>query len=58
MPRNKYLDKFVSVQCVHGDNVSYPQAKVEVVIDGKSYFVEAAMVKKLPTSGATWKRRA
>ena len=25
-------------------------AKVEVIVDGKSYFVEAAVVKKLPTS--------
>lgn len=41
----------MSVQCVHGDNVSYPLANVqEVVVDGKSYFVEAAVVKKLPTS--------
>ena len=50
VPRNKYLDKFVSVQCVHGDHVSYPLAKVKVVIDGRSYFVEAAVVKKLPAS--------
>ena len=50
VPRDKYLDKFVSVQCVHGDHVSYPLAKVKVVIDGRSYFVEAAVVKKLPAS--------
>ena len=45
--RNKCLDKFVSVQCGHGNNVSYPLATVEVVVDCKSYFVEAAVVKKL-----------
>ena len=50
VPRNKFLDKFVVVQCVHGDEVSYPLAKVEVVVDGKSYLVEAAVVKKLPKS--------
>ena len=50
VPRNRYLNKFVSVQCVHGDYASYPLAKVEVVIEGKSFFVEAAVVKKLPTS--------
>ena len=50
MPRNKFLKKCVAVQCVHGDEVSYPLAKVEVVVDGKSYLVEAAVVKKLPKS--------
>ena len=50
VPRNKYLDKFVLVQCMHGDHVSYPLAKMEVMIDGRSYCVEAAVVKKLPTS--------
>ena len=50
VPRNRYVNKFVSVQCMHGDYASYPLAKVEVVIEGKSYFVEAAVVKKLPTS--------
>ena len=35
---------------MHGDEVSYPLAKVEVVVDGKSYLVEAAVVKKLPKS--------
>ena len=24
VPRNRYLNKLVSVQCVHGDNVSHP----------------------------------
>ena len=52
MLRNKFL-KFVSVQFVHGDNVSYPLAKVEMVLDGKSYLVEAAMVKKLTKASAT-----
>ena len=50
VPRNKFLKKCVAVQCVHGDEVSYPLAKVEVVVDGKSYLVEAAIVKKLPKS--------
>eukprot|EP00731_Ephydatia_muelleri_P034653 Em0070g9a len=50
MLRNKFLKKCVAVQCVHGDEVSYPLAKVEVVVDGKSYLVEAAIVKKLPKS--------
>ena len=50
VPRNKFLKKCVAVQCVHGDEVSYPLAKVEVVVDGKSYLVEAAVVKKLPKS--------
>ena len=51
VPRNKFLEKCVAVQCVHGDEVSYPPlAKVEVVVDGQSYLVEAAVVKKLPKS--------
>eukprot|EP00731_Ephydatia_muelleri_P003291 Em0001g3291a len=50
MLRNKFLKKCVAVQCVHGDEDSYPLAKVEVVVDGKSYLVEAAVVKKLPKS--------
>eukprot|EP00731_Ephydatia_muelleri_P004329 Em0002g505a len=50
VPRNKFLKKCVAVQCVHGDEVSYPLAKVEVVVDGKSYLVEATVVKKLPKS--------
>ena len=50
VPRNKFLEKCMAVQCVHGDEVSYPLAKVEVVVDGRSYLVEAAVVKKLPKS--------
>ena len=38
------------MQCVYGDYASYLLAKVKVVIEGKSYFVEAAVMKKLPTS--------
>ena len=49
VPRIKYLNKFVSVQCMHGDYVSYPLAKVEVMIDGRSYFVEAAVIGELFT---------
>ena len=48
--RNRSLIKFVSVQCMHGDYAPYPLAKVEVVIEGKSYFMETAVVMKLPTS--------
>ena len=39
-----------STMCTYGDEVSYPLAKVEVVVDGQSYLVEAAVVKKLPKS--------
>ena len=48
VPRNKFLKKCVAVctMCTWRQGLF----KVEVVVDGKSYLVEAAVVKKLPKS--------
>ena len=33
------------VECVHGDTVSHQLARVKVIVDGGSYWLEAAAVK-------------
>ncbi|KAL5516832.1 hypothetical protein EMCRGX_G002255 [Ephydatia muelleri] len=50
VPRKRLLGRNVMVECVHGDRVSYPLARVEVIVDEKHYWLEAAAVKKLPMS--------
>ena len=50
VPRKRLLGRNVIVECVHGDRVSYPLARVEVIVDEKHYWLEAAAVKKLPMS--------
>ena len=40
----------VTIQCAHGDIVSYPVATVEIVVDGKQITVEAAVSDTLPRS--------
>ena len=40
----------VTIQCAHGDIVSYPLAKVEMMVLGKHIVVEAAVSETLPRS--------
>ena len=40
----------VTVQCAHGDVVTYPLVKVEVEVEGQALTVEAAMSDTLPQS--------
>ena len=40
----------VSIQCVHGDIVKYPLARVMVRLAGKSYSIVAAVSESLPVS--------
>ena len=40
----------VMIQCAHGDTVSYPLAKVKVVVRGRVVMVEAAVSETLPRS--------
>ena len=50
VPKKRLLGRNVMVECVHGDRVSYPLARVEVIVNKKHYWLEAAAVKKLPMS--------
>ena len=43
-------EEIVTIQCAHGDIVSYPVATVEIVVDGKQITVEAAVSDTLPRS--------
>ncbi|KAL5517748.1 hypothetical protein EMCRGX_G003357 [Ephydatia muelleri] len=40
----------VTIQCAHGDNVLYPVANVNLVVDGVPLVVESAVSKSLPVS--------
>ena len=40
----------VTIQCAHGDAVSYPLASVELEVQGNVLTVEAAVSDKLPSS--------
>ena len=48
--RKRLLGSNVMVECVHRDRVSYPLARVKIIVDEKHYWLEAAAVKKLPMS--------
>ena len=50
VPKKRLLGRNVMVECVHGERVSYPLARVEIIVDGRRYWLEAAAVKKLPMS--------
>ena len=49
MPRNRYINSCQCNVCMVTMSLTH-LAKVEVIVDGKSYFVEAAVMKKLPMS--------
>ena len=47
--KRKIVDgEFVTIQCAHGDTVSYPLAQVELRVEGRPITVEAAISDKLP----------
>ena len=49
VPRDKFLEgKWVSIRCVHGDTVLYPLADVQLVVEGITVKVEAAVAESLP----------
>ena len=48
--KGKMLDRCVEVKCAHGDETTYPFADVKVCIDGKEYYIEAAVSDRLPVS--------
>ena len=51
VPKEKYiLGEAVTIRCAHGDNVLYPVAKVNLVVDGVPLAVEAAVSPTLPVS--------
>ena len=42
--------EFITIQCAHGDTVSYPLAQVKLQVEGRSITVEAAVSNTLPKS--------
>ena len=46
----KRIDGEVIIRCVHGDEVSYPLARVDIGIDDQVFSVEATMSYTLPVS--------
>ena len=49
--KKKIVDgQFVTIQCAHGDTVSYPLAQVELEVEGRPVTVEAAVSDTLPRS--------
>lgn len=44
------IDGEVSIQCAHGDVVSYPLAAVKITIGGKEFIVHAAVAGSLPVA--------
>ena len=51
VPQKKMvLGEAVTIRCAHGDNVLYPLANVDLVVDGVPLTVEAAVSKSLPVS--------
>lgn len=49
VPRRRMLEgEAVAIRCAHGDTVLYPLASVQVVVDGRSMEVKAAVSEKLP----------
>ena len=41
-------EKFVTVQCAHGDAVEYLVATIEIRVQGRRVTIEAAALDKLP----------
>ena len=51
VPEGKMLPgKTTTIHCVHGDNVLYPVARLNLEVEGVPVAVEAAVAKNLPTS--------
>ena len=50
VPKGKMLDRCVEIKCAHGDETTYPFADVKVCIDGKEYYIKAAVSDRLPVS--------
>ena len=48
--QNRKHGETVTIQCAHGDAVSYPLASVELEVQGNVLTVEAAVSDKLPSS--------
>ena len=49
--KEKIVDgEFITIQCAHGDTVSYPLAQVELQVEGRPVTVEAAVSDTLPRS--------
>ena len=48
VPKGKLLLETVELRCVHGDNVSYPLAMVDMDLDGKKFQVKAGVADDLP----------
>ena len=44
------IDGEVTIQCAHGDVVSYPLAAVKITLGGKEIIVHAAVAKSLPVA--------
>ena len=44
------IDGKVTIQCAHGDTVSYPLAAVKITLDGKDIITHAAVVDSLPVA--------
>ena len=44
------IDGEVTIQCAHGDSVSYPLAAVKIKLEGKDIITHAAVAKSLPVA--------
>ena len=44
------IDGEVTIQCAHGDTVSYPLAAVKITLDGKDIITHAAVADSLPVA--------
>ena len=44
------IDGEVTIQCAHGDVVTYPLAAVKITVGGKEIIVHAAVAKSLPVA--------
>ena len=50
MPDNRLLDSTIEIQCVHGDCVEYPLAKVDIAVDDEHFEILAGVAERLPTA--------
>ena len=48
--------EMVSIRCLHGDTVLYPLADVQLVMEGITVKVEAAVAERLPAEVIFWIR--
>lgn len=44
------IDGEVTIQCAHGDAITYPLAAVKIAVSGKEIVVHAAVAKSLPVA--------